>query len=55
MAGREFRTLLEIGYDAVVEARRADGADNVEFFLSELVKIESIRRRLRDLLGQDRM
>lgn len=55
MTGREFCTLLEIDYDAIVEARRADGADNVEFFLSELVKNEPIRRRLRDLLGQDRI
>lgn len=51
MTGREFCELMEIDYDAIVEARRADGADNVEFFLAELVRIESIRRRLRDLLG----
>ena len=55
MAGLGFRTLPEIGYDAIVEARRADGVDNVEFFLSGLVKIGPIRRLLRDLLGQDRM
>ena len=36
---------------AIVEARRADSPDNVEFFLSELVKIESIQQRLRALLG----
>ena len=51
MTGREFCELMEIDYDAIVEARRADGADNVEFFLAELVRVESIRRRLRDLLG----
>ena len=51
MTGREFCTLLEIDYDAIVEARRAGGADNVEFFLSELIKIKPIRRQLRDLLG----
>ena len=55
MTGREFCDLVEIDYDDIVEARRADGSDNVEFFLSELVKIDSIRLRLRDLLGQDRM
>ena len=55
MTGREFCDLVEIDYDAIVEARRADSSDNVEFFLSELVKIESIRPRLRDLLGEDRM
>ena len=51
MTGREFCDLLEIDYDSIVEARRADGSDNVEFFLSELVKIESIRQRLQRLLG----
>lgn len=51
MTGREFCSLLEIDYDAIVEARRADGTDNVEFFLSELVEINSIRQRLHDLLG----
>lgn len=51
MTGREFCDLLEIDYDSIVEARRADGSDNVEFLLSELVKIESVRQRLRRLLG----
>ncbi len=55
MTGREFCELLEIDYGAIVEARRADGPDNVEFLLSELVKIEPIRRRLCDLLGQERI
>ncbi|MBD0865635.1 MAG: hypothetical protein GDA36_08565 [Rhodobacteraceae bacterium] len=51
MTGRELCQLLEIDYDTIVEARRADGADNVAFFLSELVKIDSIRKQLCDLLG----
>jgi len=50
-AGREFCDLLEIDYDAIVEARRTDGSDNMEFFLSELVKIRQVRQVLRDLLG----
>lgn len=51
MTGREFCDLLEIDYDSIVEARRADGSDNAEFFLSELAKSEPIRQRLRRLLG----
>lgn len=51
MTGREFCELLEIDYDAIVEARRVDGPDNVEFLLSELVNIEPIRQRLVELLG----
>ncbi len=52
MTGREFCDLLEINYDLVVQARKADGPDNVEFFLNELVKIEPIRHRLCELLDQ---
>ncbi len=51
MTGREFCDLLEIDYDSIVEARRADGPDNVEFLLSELLKIEPIRRRILEILG----
>ncbi len=50
MTGREFCDLLEIDYDAIVEARRTDGPDNVEFLLSELLKIEPIRRRILEIL-----
>ena len=51
MTGREFCDLLEIDYDAIVESRRVDGSDNVEFMLSELLKIESVRERIVELLG----
>jgi len=51
MTGREFCDLLEIDYDVIVAARRADGPDNVEFLLSELLKIAPIRRRILELLG----
>ena len=51
MTGRQFCELLEIDYDAIVTARKADGPDNMEFFLSELVGITQIRGRLRELIG----
>ena len=51
MTGRELCELLEIDYDAIVAARRADGPDNVEFFLSELVGIGPVRQRLQELLN----
>ena len=50
MTGREFCELLEISYDEIVERRRPDGPDNIEFFLAEIIKIEPIRQRLRELL-----
>ena len=52
MTGPEFCDLLEIDYDAIVAARRADGPDNVEFFLSELIAIPPVRRRLQELLHE---
>ncbi len=51
MTGRKFCELLELDYDAIIEARKADGPDNVNFFLSELVKIEGIRPHLLELLN----
>ena len=51
MTGRQFCQLLEIDYDAIVQARLVDCADNVEFFLLELTKIKGIKRRLLDLLN----
>ena len=54
MAGREFCDLLEIDYEPIVEARRVDCADNVEFLLSELLKIEPIRQRILEILGWNR-
>ena len=50
MTGREFCDLLEIDYDSLVAIRRADQSDNVEFLLSELVTIKSIKNRLHKLL-----
>lgn len=50
MTGREFCELLEIDYDSIVELRRMDGPDNMKFFLSELVKIKPVRKRLKKLL-----
>lgn len=51
MTGPEFCELLDIDYETIVAARRADGPDNVDFFLSELVGIGPIRQRLRELLN----
>ena len=51
MTGRDLCRLLEIDYDAIVKGRQVDCDPNVEFFLSELVKLESIHPRLRELLN----
>lgn len=51
MTGREFCKLVEIDYDEIVERRKADGSANVTYFLEELVKIESVRNKLNELLS----
>ena len=48
LTGREFCDLLEIDYDAIVEARMADQELNLEYFVDELVKIPSVYERLRN-------
>ena len=53
MTGPEFCDLLEIDYASIVNERQADSDDNVEFFLSELVRIDGVRGKLRDLLKDD--
>ena len=50
MTGRELCTLLEIDYDEIIAKRQAFAADNVEFLLTELTQIGSVRERLKELL-----
>lgn len=50
MTGREFCDLLEIDYDAIVEARRADGEDNRQYFVEELTKITPVMKLMVRLL-----
>ena len=51
MTGPELCELLGLDYEEIVDIRLRDGPDNVEYFLAELVKIVSVRERLRELLG----
>ena len=53
MTGREFCELLEIDYDAIVEARRADGEDNRRYFVEELTKIRPVLELMVELLRDD--
>ncbi len=45
MTGREFCDLLEIDYDLIVEARKADQDFNLTYFVNELVKIPVVYER----------
>jgi hypothetical protein len=50
MTGRELCRLLEIDYDALVELRQRDVADNLSYFLDELVAIPRVAELLREKL-----
>lgn len=50
LTGREFCELLEIDYDEIIEERKANGSDNLEYFLGELVGIAEVRQHLLKLL-----
>lgn len=52
MTGRELCELLEIDYDAIQQKRKKDQPANVQYFLSELVKIDKVRGILQGLLDR---
>lgn len=49
MTGREFCELLELDYMEIIKARATQGEENVRYFLTELVKIDSVRKVFEDL------
>lgn len=52
MTGRELCRLIQIDYDAIVEQRRADAAENMEYFINKLLDIEDIRDRIKRRLEE---
>ena len=48
LTGREFCGMLDIDYDEIVESRKADGKENLKYFLSELLKIPAVSEFLRE-------
>ena len=50
MTGREFCELLEISYDDIVRRRQEDCYDNCEYFVEEILKVDSVRLRMLQLL-----
>ena len=53
MTGREFCDLLEIDYDEIVEVRKSDAADNIRYFLEELLRIPETKSIIEDILSSD--
>jgi hypothetical protein len=50
MTGRELCAILGIDYDTLREKRQSQQAENLRYFLAELLKIQNIRQLLKELL-----
>lgn len=51
MTGKELCDLLELDYQRIVREREKNAPENLKYFLSELVKIEPVRKLLKRLIG----
>ncbi len=52
MTGNELCTLLGINYDTVRRERQAEQIENLQYFLSELVRIPEVRESIQELLDK---
>ena len=52
MTGREFCELLEISYDEIVRMRTEDNEYNTRYFITELLKIDTVRSVIESELKQ---
>jgi len=50
MNGEELCSILRSDYNEIVQIRKNDADDNLEYFLDELLKIDEIRYRIQDKL-----
>ena len=53
MNGQELCDVLKIDYNAILEIRKQDMEDNLDYFLDELLKIEDIRIKITDKLNHN--
>ena len=44
MTGKEFCDLIQIDYNKIIEYRKLDGMDNLNYFISGLLEIEDIKK-----------
>ncbi len=51
VTGKGFCDLLEIDYNAILKERQDAVSDNLPFFLSELVKIDTVKEWLKKHFG----
>lgn len=50
MTGKELCDLLDIDYDSIINARKSDAKDNVEYFIDELLAIPLLRKIIQEKL-----
>ncbi len=53
MNGQELCDILKIDYNEILEIRKKDMEDNLDYFLDELLKIEDIRIKITDKLNHN--
>ena len=50
MTGKELCEILHIDYEEIRESREKDAADNFDYFINELLKIEEVKKAIADKL-----
>ena len=51
MTGNELCSILGLNYQTIVDSRKQDGEENIDFFLDELLKIDEIREKITNKLN----
>lgn len=46
LTGRELCEILNISYDEIIEIRKTDSQENLDYFIDELLKISDVRERI---------
>jgi len=46
LTGKEFCEILQINYEEIINKRKEDEKDNLDFFVSELLKIEEVKSKI---------
>lgn len=49
LTGKELCKTLNIDYNEIITKRRKDSVQNLEYFISELLKIEEVRNRMKNI------
>ncbi len=52
LTGKEFCDVLGLSYEEIVESRLKDCEDNLNYFCTELLKISSVKERLKKLMKE---